>query len=195
MTPADRSRTSEGGEDARVARTRAAVSRAALHVLTHEDSEALTHAHVAEIAGYSKTTLYTHWPSRVDLLKMALDGLGDLPHQTPTGDLRNDVIGELMKFKQAVVELRLDRVLTAMAQSAPVAEVAEVRDHINREAQQPLRTMLTGRFHGAQLEAAISMLAGVVACPSLMFGTVPEDDIIAAAVDLLLRGPTDSASG
>ncbi|MBJ7383621.1 MAG: TetR family transcriptional regulator, partial [Mycolicibacterium sp.] len=43
-----------------MARTRADVSRAALQVLTSEGADALTHAHVAEIAGYSKTTLYTH---------------------------------------------------------------------------------------------------------------------------------------
>ncbi len=30
------------------------------------------------------------------------------------------------------------------------------------------------------------MLAGVVACPSLMFGTVPDDEVIAAAVDIVL---------
>ena len=38
------------------------------------------------------------------------------------------------------------------------------------------------------LTFAISMLAGVVACPSLMFGTVPDDDVIEAAVDAVLRG-------
>jgi hypothetical protein len=32
------------------------------------------------------------------------------------------------------------------------------------------------------------MLAGVVACPSLMFGTVPDDDVIEAAVDVVLKG-------
>lgn len=78
MTPAERS-VSETGQDARVARTRTDVSRAALHVLTTEGAEALTHAHVAEIAGYSKTTLYTHWPSRLELIMMALDALGTCP--------------------------------------------------------------------------------------------------------------------
>ena len=31
------------------------------------------------------------------------------------------------------------------------------------------------------------MLTGVVACPSIMFGTLPDDDVIAAAVDIVLR--------
>jgi hypothetical protein len=47
--------------------------------------------------------------------------------------------------------------------------------------------MLGEVFSGAALDAAVSMLTGVVACPSLMFGTLPDDDIIAAAVDIVLN--------
>ena len=92
MAPADDGSSETQGEDARVARTRADVSRAALQVLTEEGCEALTHAHVAEIAGYSKTTLYTHWPARLDLIMLALDALGEMPHLERTGDLRADLI-------------------------------------------------------------------------------------------------------
>ena len=64
---------SESGEDARVSRTRADIARAAFGVLTSEGSDAVTHARVAEVAGYSKTTLYAHWPARHDLIALALD--------------------------------------------------------------------------------------------------------------------------
>jgi hypothetical protein len=47
--------------------------------------------------------------------------------------------------------------------------------------------MLEEALNGAELEAAVSMLTGVVACPSIMFGTLPDDDVIAAAVDIVLR--------
>ena len=174
-------RKSAAGEDSRVIRTRADVGRTALGVLVTEGSDALTHARVAELAGYSKTTLYSHWPTRFDLLKIALDAIGELPHQEPTGDLRADLIGELTSFRQAVVDLHIDRVLSAMAQWASIETMAEIRDALNTEAQRPIRAMLETAFDGARLEAAISMLAGVVACPSLMFGTVPDDEVIAAA--------------
>lgn len=183
MTPA------ETGQDARVARTRADVARAALQVLTREGCEALTHAHVAEIAGYSKTTLYTHWPSRLELIMMALDALGEMPHLEPTGELRTDLIAELTVFRRAVDELRLDQVLAVMAQWASADEMAQLRDRINTDGQAPLRAMLTRAIGGGdQLEAAVSMLTGVVACPSLMFGTAPSDAVIEAAVDLVLAG-------
>jgi AcrR family transcriptional regulator len=181
-------RRTPAGEDARVVRTRADVGRTALDVLVNEGSDALTHARVAELAGYSKTTLYTHWPSKFDLLTIALDAIEDLPHQEPTGDLRADLIGELTSFRRAVVDLHMDRVLSAMAQWATVEAMAQIRDTINSEAQRPIRVMLESVFDGARLEAAISMLAGVVACPSLMFGTVPDDEVIEAAVDLVLEG-------
>ena len=175
------------GEDARVARTRADVARAALGVLTSEGSDAVTHARVAEVAGYSKTTLYAHWPARLDLIVLALGTIGDLPHFERSGDLRTDLIGELQIFRQAVDEYRLDRVLSGMAQWASADEMRQIRDTINGEGQRPLREMLEGRFAvGPELEAAISMLSGVVACPSIMFGNLPDDDTIAAAVDLML---------
>jgi hypothetical protein len=47
--------------------------------------------------------------------------------------------------------------------------------------------MLEECFDGFELEAAVSMLAGVVACPSIMFGKLPDDGAIGAAVDIVLR--------
>lgn len=179
-------------EDARIVRTRADIARTAFNVLVEEGSEALTHARVAERAGYSKTTLYKHWPARSDLAATALEALRDFKHYQPTGDIRADLIGELTTFRQAVLDLRLDIVLAAMAQWSTLDTMREVRNEINAEGQRPIRVILEQKFEGAELEAAVSMLSGVVACPSLMFGTVPGDDVIEAAVDIVLHktGPT-----
>jgi AcrR family transcriptional regulator len=187
MAPGPGDKAPGTGEDARVARTRADVARAALEVLAKEGSDAVTHARVAELAGYSKTTLYTHWPSRVELIALALDALGELPHHDRSGDLRADLIGELQAFRGGITNMRLDRILTGMAQWATVDEMREIRDKINSSGQGPLRAMLEEALDGAELEAAVSMLTGVVACPSIMFGTLPDDDVIAAAVDIVLR--------
>ena len=180
--------TPKGGEneDARVARTRADVSRAALKVLVESGWDDVTHARVAETAGYSKTTLYTHWPSRFDLIAMALDALGDMPHHQPTGDLRADVAGELQVFRQAITDLGLDRILSGMTLSSSAKEVARLRHRVNTDGQRPLRELLAQRFTGHRLEAAVSMLTGVVACPALMFGDLPADAVISAAIDIVL---------
>ncbi|WP_237572327.1 TetR/AcrR family transcriptional regulator [Mycolicibacterium lacusdiani] len=185
-TTAGEKRPEAGRQDSRIARTRADVGRAALHLLVEEGSQALTHARVAEVAGYSKSTLYTRWPNRSDLAYTAFDALGDMPHQERSGDLRSDLVAELKMFRRAVIDRKLDRVLAAMAEWATFETMRELRNRINTEAQRPIRGMLEGSFTGARLEAAISMLAGVVACPSLMFGTVPDDAVIEAAVDVVL---------
>lgn len=187
MTSGPEDKALGASEDARVARTRADVSRAALKVLTAEGSDSVTHARVAELAGYSKTTLYTHWPSRVDLIALAIDGLGDLPHHTRTGDLRADVFGELEAFRGGITSMRLDRILTGMAEWASVEEMRQIRDKLNSSGQSQMREMLGEVLDGAALEAAVSMLTGVVACPAIMFGTLPDDEVMAAAVDIVLR--------
>ncbi len=188
MTPAHGGPAGDQGEDARIVRTRADVARTAFDVLVEEGSEALTHARVAERAGYSKTTLYKHWPARSDLAAMALEAVRDFKHPEPTGDIRADLVGELTAFRQGVLDLRLDRVLSAMSQWATVDTMSRLRNEINSEGQRPIRTILAEVFKGPELDAAVWMLSGVVACPSLMFGTVPADDVIESAVDIVLRG-------
>lgn len=187
MTPVPANGPSDGSEDARVARTRADVARATLRILNEEGSEAITHARVADLAGYSKTTVYTHWPARVDLITVAIESLGEMPHHRRTGDLRADLIEELKVFRCGIIELRLDRVLASMAQWASHGQIKELRDKVNSDGQRQMYAMLGEVFAGAELDAAVSMLTGVVACPSLMYGTLPDDDIIGAAVDMVLK--------
>lgn len=193
MASGDGSKAGDTGEDARVSRTRADVARAALEVLTTDGSDAVTHARVAEVAGYSKTTLYTHWPARVDLIAMAIESLGDMPHHERTGVLRDDLIGELHVFRAGVLDMRLDRVLSGMAEWASEEQMARIRQKVNTDGQHQMYEMLGELFSGAALDAAVSMLTGVVACPAIMFGTVPEDAVIEAAVDVVLNGRQRSA--
>jgi AcrR family transcriptional regulator len=138
------------------------------------------------LAGYSKTTLYTHWPARIDLIAMAIETLGDMPHTARTGDLRADVIAELKVFRRAITDLRLDRVLTGMAEWASVEQMRQIRDKVNTDGQHQMYEMLGEHFSGPALDAAVSMLTGVIACPSVMFGTLPDDDVIEAGVDIVL---------
>jgi len=194
MASGDGSKAGDSGEDARVSRTRADVARAALEVLTTDGSDAVTHARVAEIAGYSKTTLYTHWPARIDLIAMAIESLGDMPHHERTGVLRDDLICELKVFRAGILEMRLDRVLSGMAEWASVEQMARIRNKVNTDGQHQMYEMLGELFSGAALDAAVSMLTGVVACPAIMFGTVPDDAVIEAAVDVVLNGHQSSDS-
>ena len=52
--------------DPRVARTRRDVVDATAALLLEVGWDGVTHARVAQRSGYSKATVYAHWPARLD---------------------------------------------------------------------------------------------------------------------------------
>ena len=175
--------------DARVVRTRNDVLRSALDILTDEGRDAVTHQHLAQVAGYSRATLYKHWPTRADLLREAFARMRDAPHHTPTGELRSDLIGELTAFRSVIEQRRIDRALAALAEFATFhPEMTEVRDDVATDGERVLRGILATTLDGPELDAAILMLSGAVLNAAMMHGRPPSDDVIAAAVDIVLRG-------
>lgn len=182
-------------EDARVIRTRNDVLRTALQVLIQEGWQAVTHTHVAEVAGYSRATVYKHWPTRTDLLGDAFTRLGDMPHHVPTGDLRTDLVAEVATFRTGMEQHRLDRALCVLADlAASHPELVGVRDKLVTDGEQVVRQLLAPMLQGCELDAATLMLCGAVLHSTLMHGRPPSDDVIAASVDLVLRGVARSPS-
>lgn len=174
--------------DPRVVRTHNDVLAAALHVLVHEGHQSVTHQHVADVAGYSKATVYAHWRDRHDLLRGAFTRLVHAPHHDPTGDLRADLVAELTAFRTALDEHRLDRALAALVELTTfVPGMADLRDELVTEGERVLRGMLEPVLQGAEREAAVLMLSGAVLHSAFLHGRYPDDDTIAASVDLVLR--------
>jgi AcrR family transcriptional regulator len=165
-----------------------------MDVLVQDGWEAVTHPRVARAAGYAKATVYAHWPDRLSLLKDAFSRFGDMPHHEPTGDLRQDLIGELVSFRSAMVEHRLDRALAVLAERASAGqEVVEIRNAFVEDGERPLRQLLTPLLAPPAREAATLMLCGAVLHSVLMHGQPPSDEVIASAVDLVLAGLPDVA--
>jgi AcrR family transcriptional regulator len=190
MTPSDHDEAPQR-VDARVVRTRHDVLRAALDVLIDEGRDAVTHQRLAQVAGYSRVTLYKHWPTRADILREAFGGLREAHHHTPTGDVRTDLIGELTTFRTVIEQRRIDRALAALAElAASHPELADVRDEVVSAGERVLRELLAPRLQGPELEAAILMLSGAILNAAMMHGHPPADDVIAAAVDIVLSCPT-----
>jgi len=175
--------------DARVLRTRHDILRAALDLLTTEGLDAVTHHRLAEVSGYSRATIYKHWPTRSALFVDAFAYRPSGEHHVPTGDLRTDLIAELTMFRRGMERQRLDRALAALAAlMTSVPELAQVRDNLVAEGERILLQLLTPVVDGAEREAAMRMLSGSVLHSALMHGELPSDDVIAATVDLMLRG-------
>ena len=174
--------------DARVIRTRNDILRATLDVLTSEGLDGLTHPHLAEVAGYSRATLYNHWPNRTALLRDAFRFRGAGEHSTPAGELRSDLIAELTMFRTEMEQRGVDRALAVLAAvTAFEPELAEVRDQLVADGERVNRRLLSQVFDGTELEAAVLMLTGLVINSALIHGQLPSDDLITTAVDLVLR--------
>lgn len=175
--------------DARVVRTRNDVLRVAIGLLLDEGWDALTHARVAREAGYAKATLYAHWPTRRDLVLDAFSRFAETPHHAPTGDLRHDLVEELVSFRTAMLEHRLDRVLAVLVDlTHAMPELVAVRDQLVTDGEAVVRDLLAPVATGPELEAATLMLCGAVLHAALLHGAPPDEAGIAAGVDLVLAG-------
>jgi AcrR family transcriptional regulator len=175
--------------DARIVRTRNDVLSAALRILITDGLDAVTHGNLAAQAGYSKATIYKHWPTRTHLLRDAFLRLDDTPHHTPTGDLRTDLIAELTAFRDAIRDFGLHRAMAVLAEQAmSEAELTAVRDELVANGDRLVRRLLANRFSGAELRAGTRMVSGSIFYAALMYGEIPDDEMIVTTVDLLLRG-------
>lgn len=188
MPPA--SRATAPRTDPRVVRTQEDVLRATLQVLLDEGWDAVTHQRIAQVAGYSKATLYNHWPTRQVLVSAAFGRLRVLRHPVATGDLRQDLINELVAFRNAIRDDRLDQglsVLVQLIQSMP--ELATVRKKLVTEGELVVRRLLRPYLRSAPaLDAAVFMLSGAVLSGAMMHGRAPSDRVIGETVDLVLTG-------
>lgn len=187
------SRTGTGGEssfgsvDPRITRTRKDVLTATLGVLVDDGSESVTHAHLARVAGYSKATLYKHWPTRADLLKDALQLVGDVEHHRPTGALRADLIAEVTVYRREMEDHRLDRALIALVGLVKTTpELIPVREKLVSDGERVLRELLQPHLDEKSVHAATLMLVGGVLQSVLLHGIFPSDESIAASVDLVM---------
>ena len=129
--------------DPRVARTRRDVLAAAREVMLEEGWARVTLARVAERSGYARTTLYRHWPQRLDLLRDLIGEEVRLLHTTPAGDLREDLIAEMEAFQAALTTSGLGRMMIAIGQQArDDAELADLSSSVRADGSKVLRDII-----------------------------------------------------
>lgn len=164
--------------DPRVARTRQDVLAAAREVLLEEGWERVTLRRVAERSGYARTTLYRHWPQRLDLLRDLISEEGRLAHISPTGDLRADLVAELEAFRVAVTTTGFGRVIVAIGhQARDHAELADLNRAMRAEGGRVLDAIVVDGARRGELpsdleaDATIAQLVGPV-----LFRYLFEDD-------------------
>ncbi|SOD64846.1 transcriptional regulator, TetR family [Streptomyces zhaozhouensis] len=150
--------------DPRVARTRRDVIRASATSLLEDGWGATTHAEVARRAGYSKATVYAHWPTSVDLVRDAISLIcEDATHPATGGDLVEDLHAALGALAGTLSEGRYDRLMAGVIERAGHDEGArELRDRLYETATTGVRGVLAAHLAPDDVEPCLAMLVGAV---------------------------------
>ncbi len=104
-----------GCVDPRIVKTHSDVLACAWTLLLERGWESVTVTNVAERSGYARSTLYRHWPNRLDLLRELISEQARSSHTKPSGHTRNDLIAELEAFQNAITSTGLGTILAAIA--------------------------------------------------------------------------------
>lgn len=178
----------EDGLDPRVRRTHRDVVSAAGDLLLEGGWAAVTHAAVANRAGYSKATLYNHWPGAADLGRAAFLHACAAPEYTPTGDLRADLIGDLTAFAEALTDRQVGRILAALVERAPTdPSMAELLASFVRQGNARLLGLLADHgYDRVEAETMLDLLSGAVAYRVMLRQLDASPEVIERLVDRLL---------
>ena len=148
-------------------RTHRDVVAATAELLVAGGWDAVTHAEVARRSGYSKATVYAHWPTRFDLVRASIERICDeAGHPVATGDLRQDLRTSLLDFAHDLTVGHLDRLLAGVVEHAGHLEhgpaVAQLRLRLYETGTRALRAILTTHLDPADVEPSVVMLTGAV---------------------------------
>ena len=177
-----------GNVDPRVARTRRDVVDAAVSLFLAKGWSALTHAEVARRAGYSKATVYAHWPTRLDLVRASVTQIcSATEHQQPTGDLRADLVRELTGFAGALSHGHLERVLGGVLERAGSdPAVDELRQQLYEEGTRSMEIILRAHLPSDAVEPCLLLLSGGVLVREAFQGRPADRAFIEGLVDRVL---------
>jgi AcrR family transcriptional regulator len=184
-------------EDPRINRTRAAVHRCGLDLLFESGTEGITHAALAAATGMSRTTLYKHWPTRVELLIDICNQI-ELRHSTaPTGDTRADLVAMINEVAASLREPHIRRAFSALlAQAQSDPDALEVSKALTGDGLADLATILDAAIAAGNVPSDIDpqevagRLIGPVLFAALVTHRETTTDDVEAVVDAWLASVT-----
>jgi AcrR family transcriptional regulator len=187
MVPAG---TTDNLGDPRVARSRAAVLKSAVEVLVEGGAPALTIEAVVQRSGVARSTVYRHWPRRIDLVAEAFRTLiPPLPDIPAADGLRPRLRGVLRVLAAQIDDERYASVVPAVLDSAARdPELAGFRADFARSQRAPLDAILRQAMAAGELPADLDCdgaIAGLVG-PLLFRRIVLAQSVDAAYADALI---------
>jgi AcrR family transcriptional regulator len=178
--------------DPRIVRTQRDVVGATSALLLDEGWDAVTHAAVARRAGYSKATVYAHWPTRLDLIRASIDQICDeADHPAPTGDLRADLRASLSDFADDLTRGHLDRLLAGVIERANDSEVVgRLRARLYETGTSTMRAVLESHVAPRDVEPALALLTGAVLVRVAFEGEQLDAAVLDDLIDRVLASTT-----
>jgi AcrR family transcriptional regulator len=181
-----------GGRSERVV---AAVLHAALAELARVGYAGLRHEDVATKAGVAKTTIYRRWPTKVELVKAAIQEFGRWDDPLPdTGALREDlwIILEAAMKKIATPEGRAIARMVVIERADPQVDALcrELKDHSRKHrAEVVVRAQKRGDLpKDADADLLIECVFGLVMGRTLRFGEKVDRPTCERLIDLVVTG-------
>jgi len=143
-------------DDPRIVRTRAAVHEAGRELLVESGPAAVTHAAIASAARLSRTTLYKHWPTRIDLVHEICEAARPRPAIRPHGDVRLDLVELATEVVRDLTERDIRKIIASMvAQSQWDDDAREIQQAMIGLGISDLTAILDAAVETGQLPVGI----------------------------------------
>jgi TetR/AcrR family transcriptional regulator of autoinduction and epiphytic fitness len=179
--------------DPRVERTHRVVLDTALDLLIEGGYGAVTIEAVAARSGVAKSTIYRHWPSRVELINDAFHELKPPAPIDKDGDVRARVIGVLEHLARNVAASTWSSCLPALIDAAERdPEARDLHGRLARAGRQSLVDLLVEGVQRGELrpdldvELVAEALAGPILLRRLMFAEPLDPNRVRHLVDQVL---------
>ena len=193
--------------DPRIRRTRDAVLPATLSVLADRGFAQFTMEGVAEAAGVAKSTVYRYWPTKLSLLRDALEALNRQPDvQVEGGSARMRVERLLEHLASALSDSVLSACIPALIEAAEHhPEVAEFLHQYSEGRRSTLTAVIRKGVDEGELpahldpELAALALSGAVfyrrimTATPLSIGDIPH--LVRQVLGPAYHNPTDPSAG
>jgi len=185
----------ETGLDPRIARTRAAVLRAATDLLVEGGTNAVTIDAIVTRSGVAKSTIYRHWDTRDDVLLAVIENCAP-QIERPSDDLPfEDALRHLMsQLSRTLGDPEWARVLPALAALRNQDHgIAQLEQRIEAKQEDALESVLRRGIAEGRLPEDIDLdRAAAVLIGPLLFATLVEkpeidDELGEFVVDTFLR--------
>lgn len=138
--------------DERVRRSRAKVLETAAELLMERGFSGASVDEITRRSGVAKTTIYRHWPSRIDLLREACGSIGTPQNIPESGSFSGDIDALVTSLADALRSAKWTSILPSVIDAAERdAEIAEMYSCLQKGYSEPFRTVLCRAIERGEL--------------------------------------------